>query len=148
MSDLPTGEAIMSELKPCPFCGGESVSDSTLKNDSYPDEWSSYVFTVKCTKCFASTDEFPHTDGDEIKAWNTRATPAGTIITEDDFDTCPENGQDIVYRFLYVGGGHSVPYAMEWHDSEMSALIEDDGVTCIWWPIPEGMFQPPTNGGE
>ena len=49
----------MSELKPCPFCGGEAVV--TLAG-------------VSCTKCQGTmVVDFNATDQDAIDAWNTRA---------------------------------------------------------------------------
>ena len=49
----------MSELKPCPFCGGEAVV--TLAG-------------VSCTKCPGTVVvDFNATDQDAINAWNTRA---------------------------------------------------------------------------
>lgn len=52
----------MSELKPCPFCGGEAE----LTGFEAPEFW------VWCPNCKASTDA--HTcKGGAIEAWNTRA---------------------------------------------------------------------------
>ena len=52
----------MSELKPCPFCGGEA---ETVGFDA-PERW------VICKRCKASTES--HTCADAaIEAWNTRA---------------------------------------------------------------------------
>lgn len=52
----------MSELKPCPFCGGEAE----LTGFDAPEFW------VWCPNCKASTDA--HTcKGGAIDAWNTRA---------------------------------------------------------------------------
>lgn len=55
----------MSELKPCPFCGGEAE----LTGFDAPEYW------VWCPNCKASTDA--HTcKGGAIEAWNTRAETA------------------------------------------------------------------------
>lgn len=52
----------MSDLKPCPFCGGEAE----LRGFDAPEYW------VWCPNCKASTDA--HTcKGGAIAAWNTRA---------------------------------------------------------------------------
>lgn len=49
----------MSELKPCPFCGGEAkLYSGRIK----------YVF---CKECFA-TNEDVKTESEAIEAWNTR----------------------------------------------------------------------------
>lgn len=59
----------MSELKPCPFCGGEAK----LENES-----PARVSFVKCKDCGARTYKyriaFDHaSDERAIKAWNMRA---------------------------------------------------------------------------
>lgn len=55
----------MSELKPCPFCGGTDIScaDAGRKTD---------VWFIQCEDCFAT---FPHFDSkaEAIEAWNRRA---------------------------------------------------------------------------
>lgn len=53
----------MTELKPCPFCGGEAAvwrSERTLKHQ------------IVCTGCLASTGQFESID-DAAEAWNRRA---------------------------------------------------------------------------
>ena len=56
----------MSELKRCPFCGGEAKIDKTITN----------TVSVECTVCHASSRIILCTEGDieqkAIKAWNTR----------------------------------------------------------------------------
>lgn len=56
----------MSELKRCPFCGGEAKIDKTIAN----------TVSVECTVCHASSRIILCTEGDieqkAIKAWNTR----------------------------------------------------------------------------
>ena len=55
----------MTELKPCPFCGGKNIdlSEAGLKTD---------VWFVQCWDCYAT---FPHFDSETeaIEAWNRRA---------------------------------------------------------------------------
>ena len=59
MTDKPT------QLKPCPFCGGEAIHAST--RHSYPAEhW------VKCSYCFSATTAYGNREAATI-AWNTRA---------------------------------------------------------------------------
>lgn len=53
-----------SELKPCPFCGGEAgLYISPAKYG-----WK-YAF---CKKCFSSMDDYD-TEAEAVEAWNTRA---------------------------------------------------------------------------
>lgn len=70
----------MSELKPCPFCGGEAEFYRTpiLTKKQWVDS-----VTVKCPTCEARTarvlyDAMKHGDGGEYveaaTAWNRRAT--------------------------------------------------------------------------
>ena len=59
----------MSDLKPCPFCGGTAKLRrvSEPRPDAKPDS-----FSVKCTVCCAESNWFK-TDGYALEAWNTRA---------------------------------------------------------------------------
>lgn len=52
----------MTELKPCPFCGGKAV---LCENTDY-----AYVY---CKECGSQTDESHGTAGAAVAAWNTRA---------------------------------------------------------------------------
>ena len=51
----------MSELKPCPFCGGEAELHGF--HDLY--------WVVECVRCYASANDCD-TEQDAIEAWNTR----------------------------------------------------------------------------
>ena len=53
--ELRDGGGRMTELKPCPFCGGEAEAVHEING----------MWTVECTKCGALVDG--------IAAWNTRA---------------------------------------------------------------------------
>jgi len=55
----------MTELKPCPFCGGEAVYIGTGNN--YPKEY----WRVMCKKCFAS-GIYNETKGRARQRWNRR----------------------------------------------------------------------------
>lgn len=62
----------MSELKPCPFCGGEADFATSLT------QMGGYTAGVMCMKCFARTDLMYADDKDDAKVmaaacWNTRA---------------------------------------------------------------------------
>lgn len=53
----------MTELKPCPFCGGKAV---------FIESWNfvAYVTRVQCTKCAISTQ--PMRKGTATRRWNRR----------------------------------------------------------------------------
>lgn len=69
----------MTELKPCPFCGGDAeVRTIFIEKETKDVPISSYV---RCTQCFASTDEYHYKNADRtginpseeaVKAWNRR----------------------------------------------------------------------------
>lgn len=77
----------MSELLPCPFCGGEAE----LTGFDAPEFW------VWCPNCKASTDA--HTcKGGAIEAWNTRTELTCRIAEYNDapFSVCSECGAKVV----------------------------------------------------
>jgi Lar family restriction alleviation protein len=51
------------ELKPCPFCGGNSDGIVILER---------YGYFIVCEHCYGRTGEF-HTKEEAIEAWNRRA---------------------------------------------------------------------------
>lgn len=84
----------MSELKPCPFCGGK-VKLMAIAGEPYPpqyevnldevNEQSDDICFVHCPACGANwhierrIDSFPL---DTIRAWNRRAHPANEPLTK------------------------------------------------------------------
>lgn len=63
----------MSELKPCPFCGGKArmLTKQTQTNDSeFFREWK-YEYIIKCNRCKASIGHYQSKKTAEI-AWNRR----------------------------------------------------------------------------
>lgn len=61
----------MSELKPCPFCGGEAELLRSVPNKEGRVWWR---VVCKSEECFASYSNFWHMLPDEATtAWNTRA---------------------------------------------------------------------------
>ena len=60
----------MSDLKPCPFCGGEAVFHNSLR----PPE--TYPCRVYCDNCWAEVGGYS-TEAEAIAAWNSRAEASG-----------------------------------------------------------------------
>ena len=58
----------MSELKPCPFCGGEAKLD-VHKFGALGD-----TFGIRCSECQAQTRGFYNTANEAAEAWNRRTT--------------------------------------------------------------------------
>ena len=56
----------MSDLKPCPFCGGEAVFHDCLR----PPE--TYPCRVYCDNCWAEVGGYS-TEAEAIAVWNSRA---------------------------------------------------------------------------
>lgn len=71
----------MSELKPCPFCGGNAeIRALWIPKKGDPNKEIASHKYVRCSRCFAQTYEFPTKNwtGENaadyaIKAWNRRA---------------------------------------------------------------------------
>ena len=93
----------MSELKPCPFCGGEAETHEVGFPYHYWDVW--------CDgECFDHFCEKP-TEAEAIEAWNTRAEQ--TCKVEGDY--WHDHGGDGYDTYEYVlSCGHKV----EWLDDD------------------------------
>ena len=60
----------MSELKPCPFCGGMArVIEHTFYETS---DFTSHSYGVECCDCFTKSFQFYKTEEKAINAWNRR----------------------------------------------------------------------------
>ena len=59
----------MSELKPCPFCGGEAALVPTLKTTVR--EWFVTCNNLECSVLACRTKRY-YTEAEAIAAWNTR----------------------------------------------------------------------------
>ena len=64
----------MTELKPCPFCGGEAEYGLTMAGEE-----------VYCTECKAAMPRFTTEDA-TIEAWNKRAEHRCEFCEQGDFD--------------------------------------------------------------
>ena len=60
----------MSELKPCPFCGGEAILKHHATRELFRKQLQ-YSY-VQCCTCNIRT-EIVHTDAEAIIKWNRRA---------------------------------------------------------------------------
>ena len=92
----------MSELKPCPFCGGEAEMFSRRCAEDAMEAW------IQCSSCFSVTgstqqyeDAFAPRE-QAIAAWNQRAQPSGDRIANylNSLDTeglTPEQVRSVIY---------------------------------------------------
>ncbi len=62
----------MSELKPCPFCGGEAIIFRTYVKDAEVIENSKFYPIIRCLECLVQTQPYK-TEAEAITAWNKRA---------------------------------------------------------------------------
>lgn len=68
----------MSELKPCPFCGGEAQIDSTELHDEYRADDFTWLVICSSAACYGNAYQLDHTfynRQDAVEAWNTRTPP-------------------------------------------------------------------------
>lgn len=68
----------MSELKPCPFCGGEATQRDFTSTSPFPNGW------VGCQKCHCTIDWIKAGKPMAVAAWNRRAKSANVPLTLDD----------------------------------------------------------------
>ncbi len=59
----------MTELKPCPFCGGDNIDIMPADIITRTQYWRIFCFECGCTQTPTSNKE------DAIKAWNKRGNP-------------------------------------------------------------------------
>lgn len=80
----------MSELLPCPFCGGEA---EMLTAESMNG---GYLFGIMCNDCRSRGDVYD-TEAEAIAAWNTRAElGSGTCECIAEYAESPIDGKKIV----------------------------------------------------
>ena len=116
----------MTELKPCPFCGGEVVLQA-LYGGNY----------VECGTCKCSTERFVKIE-DAIQAWNTRPNPWHT-------GTPTEEGLYILLTDFQVGGlsFSAGTYTLDYWDgysfkelkkrAEMNAIFKPNMYSWVAW---------------
>ncbi len=87
----------MSELRECPFCGGEA---SVYESNRWPSSGNRITgYTVICTDMdcinYRADDWYERTEKRAIERWNTRSERTCHVVIEDECPTCSECGEDI-----------------------------------------------------
>ena len=80
----------MSELKCCPFCGGEAYTDKIGKP----------LFTIRCTNINCYCEISKNSLEDAINAWNIR-TPMANIVEK--LEELADNSNDHMYESYFDG---------------------------------------------
>lgn len=121
-------DGIMTELLPCPFCGGEA---EMLTAESMNG---GYLFGIMCNDCRSRGDVYD-TEAEAIAAWNTRADfngyeqaaiEAWSSVKAYQERTCHVKELDALTQTLSMVNGCS------WGEcSECGCLTPTDSVFCI-----------------
>jgi hypothetical protein len=121
---------MLIDLKACPFCG----SEAQMKYNSGSYGYTSPSYHVRCTKCFCKASEYASdlyspatgTTYDDAgakaratAAWNTRATPEPTLLTEEEKRDAVELVADAIAT---CSAGY--PDEQEQAEAALSALLE------------------------
>ncbi len=120
----------MTELKSCPFCGGEAVPVYSDKGSLYTSNilMLSAKGTVKCKKCEVRLQRIYSRVGKAIEAWNKRAESEWIPVTE----RLPEGKQEVLVT--------------EYGDTDMGRRFDGRWVdrygdkmkdVTAWMPLPE-----------
>ena len=110
----------MTELKPCPFCGGEATAIDGSKQ-------------VWCSDCYA---DGPFTE-EHIAAWNRRAS--GWVSVEERLPEKAKWSGDRVLVYTEEGYIHTGLYEGEaaTDDDPWWDKFNDSGYVTHWMPLPE-----------
>ena len=124
-----------TELKPCPFCGGNA--------DYWVDKWGDGLHVIECRDCGCCKRSNIGMDGVE-QIWNTRADGWISVddnmpLSIDDFSHCSKPVIMSLTKDVIVTNGEEVWVAefMMWVDNQVSGHI----FTCLgtpthWMPLP------------
>lgn len=129
----------MSELKPCPFCGGNAKMFSAKANAA----GTRFVYWVECNgsmcKCSPKTENY-YTKEEAAKAWNKRAS---------DWIPCSERMPEKDTSVLISAQGHRVSAFYDavkgvFMLTETEGLFYSMSAVTHWMPLPD----PPEEGGD
>lgn len=73
----------MSELKPCPFCGGEARTTMNYCTIDGQLEWESFAIIHECQIVGRLCTHYFDTEAEAVEAWNTRREVLYTKPIED-----------------------------------------------------------------
>lgn len=113
----------MSELKPCPFCGGEAALVPT--RETTVREWFVTCDNLECNVLVCCTKRY-YTEAEAIEAWNTRA---------DDYRQAADYWkrayeETIMERTCSIEEPDELPYPV---CSECGAIQPDDYMVYYCW---------------
>lgn len=113
----------MSELKRCPFCGGEA------KLMRFPKCERKYVVICENEQCMASVGNYSQSKEKAIEAWNTRK-PMERIVEQ--LEECYERYEDLEYN-EHLENGQSLDFEYchgkkDGVNESIEIVIEEDGM--------------------
>jgi len=106
----------MTELKPCPFCGGEA---ETLTAESM---YGGYLFGIMCNDCCSRGDIYD-TEAEAIEAWNTRAVETCSVVAS--YSPSDMNEDDEWYFAFSCG------HELYWDEPEPPSFCPDCGAKVV-----------------
>lgn len=141
MNKIPT-EASMSELKKCPFCGGEAHTYE--RHGKGRTVHGRFWFSVDCRNCGYFMDDredvgedgmFIYPEKECLKRWNTRADDWQPI------ETAPKDGTKVLILAdegkLILQGYWNIA-GERWKSTNQSGHSYPILYPCHWKPLPEG----------
>jgi hypothetical protein len=132
----------MTELLPCPFCGGRMQFRKAL----WPSEGDTdAVIHAEPTVCGLTDFSLGNWDETVLAAWNRRATPEAPSDAWQPIETAPKDGTWI----LGWAQSDSTPYRVSWgrnHNGSMtwctSSFSFVGGYITHWMPLPAPPLRP------
>ncbi len=127
----------MSELKPCPFCGGRTTAKTRYIGYGSLGLGSHDEYRVVCQECRASSDEYRY-EAEAIAAWNRRAEPSEKPLTLDELRQMDREPVYIAEEKLWViikceqtGRWAGMPFAVgQTHGINFEWNIKKRGLKC------------------